>query len=192
MDKSNHNQRQQGQPDTPKGQPDTPNQGRHFHLKNGQLIPETEYQRRVREYRELVFENMPANKIHESRVMLETTYLAAKETLQSPEREVKQLRALFNSVITLHRYFIAWEDSRAKDMEWKRSIEAALREAVTSQTNILQSMENKLDELLNGKPESQGEMLNLVMGTLNDLRTRLEKVEASSMYRQPVRPKQSE
>ena len=48
-----------------------------------------------------------------------------------------------------------------------------------------------VEALLNGKPESQGEMLNLVMGTLNDLRTRLEKVEASSLHRQPVRPKQS-
>ena len=185
MDKSNHNQRQQGQPDTP-------NQGRHFHLKNGQLIPETEYQRRVRQYRELVFENMPANKIRESQVTLETKYLSAKETLQSPEREAEQLRALLDSIITLHRHFIAWEDNRAKDMEWKRSIEVALREAVTMQTNILQSMENKLDELLNGKPESQGEMLNLVMGTLNDLRTRLEKVEASSRHRQPVSPKRPE
>ena len=185
MDESNHNQGQQGHPDTP-------NQERRFHLKNGQLIPETEFQRRVREYRELDLQGLVSNKVYESQVTLNAKYFAAQKELESPQREAEQLRALLDSVITLHRHFIAWEDNRAEDMEWKRSIEATLREAVTRQTNILQSMENKLDELLNGKPESQGEMFNLVMGTLNDLRMRLEKVEASSLHRQPARPKRSE
>ena len=175
MSQSNQNQSQKQQ-----GQENTQTQGRRYQLKNGQMIPETEYQRRVREYRELNLENMVSNKVYDSQIQLEASYFSAQKTLQSPERETKQLRALLDSAITLHHHFIAWEDNRAKDMTWKRSIEAALRKFMVEQTNLLQSMETKLDEQLNGNPESQGEMLNLVMGTLNDLRTRLEKVEASS------------
>ena len=116
MNESNQNQRQQAQPDTP-------NQERRFHLKNGQLIPETEFQRRVREYRELDLQGLVANKMYESQVTLNAKYFAARKELESPQREAEQLRALFDSVITLHRHFIAWEDNRAKDLRWKQAIE---------------------------------------------------------------------
>lgn len=187
MSKNDQNQNQKQL-----GQENIQTQERHYRLKNGQMIPETEYQRRVREYRELSLENISSNKVYDSQVMLEAKYLSAQKTLQSPERETEQLRALLDSSMTLHRHFIAWEDNYAKDMAWKRSIEAGLRNFMAEQTNLLQLIETKLDEQLNGNPESQGGMLNLVMGTLNDLRIRLERVEMSSNSRQLVRPKQPE
>ena len=153
--------------------------GKRVRLKNGKIIPESEYHRRVREYKELWAMGAPLEEMLNSRITLQAEYLEARGTLKSPEREETQMRAIYRAVDTLHNYFITWEEARKEDMAWKRSIEKALREGLNEQTVILQNISEAQEAILSGETSGQGEMMNLVMGTLNEIRERVQALEAS-------------
>ena len=161
--------------------------GKHYRLKSGQLIPETEYQRRVREYRELFMQTLTIDQAERALLEVEAKYHSAEDSLESPKREAEQIRAIFYGLQTLMQYFVTWQDKREEDRRWKDSVENALKKVVEQQTGILQSLETKLDALLNGDSDSQGEMMTLILGILNELRDRLSAVENSKPHRHDAR-----
>ena len=161
--------------------------GKRFRLKNGEMMPETEYQRSVREYKEDYTLGAPLPPMENARINLEAKFLEAERVLKSPQKEKAQLQALFKNQKQLHNYFITWEEARKEDMAWKRSIEKDLREALDEQMTILQNIAEAQEAILNGETSGQGEMMNLVMGTLNEIRERVQALEASRRQKLPAR-----
>ena len=55
---------------------------------------------------------------------------------------------------------------------------------------ILQNIAEAQEAILNGETSGQGEVMNLVMGTLNEIRERVQALEASRRQKLPARDTQ--
>ena len=144
----------------------------------------------TREIREAAMNEIQENQRFSRNPLTEKQMRAMRNTLnQDWEKAQKQeqlasrygemLDVLYKRVHFLTHHLLLWEEQGERDRKWQIAFEDKLNGFMNGATQILQTISEQAHEIIEGIPKSQGEMLGLIMGTLNELRDKVSNLENS-------------
>lgn len=101
------------------------------------------------------------------------------QLLETSQRNEKVLDLLYERIHFLTHHLLIWEEQWERDQKWQKAIEEQLSMFMSGATKILRTVSEQAQEIIDGNPESQGDMMKLIMGTLNELRDKVDGLENS-------------
>lgn len=101
------------------------------------------------------------------------------QLLETSQRNEKVLDLLYERIHFLTHHLLIWEEQWERDQKWQKAIEEQLSMFMSGATKILRTVSEQAQEIIEGNPESQGDMMELIMGTLNELRDKVDGLENS-------------
>lgn len=104
---------------------------------------------------------------------------AQAKLLDTDQRNEKMLILLYERIHYLTHHLLLWEEQWELDQKWQKAIEEQLNIFMAGATKILRTVSEQAQEIIEGSPESQGDMMKLIMGNLNELRDKLSNLENS-------------
>lgn len=99
------------------------------------------------------------------------------EKMDGPERQEKRMNLLYERFHYLNDHLLIWEEERERDRTWKKKIETELSNFMEDADELLKIISEQAQKIMDGDTASQGEMTELIMGTLNELRGRVSGLE---------------
>ena len=122
---------------------------------------------------------LTAKEMRAMRYTLNQDWEKTQQIEQLAARYGEMLEILYMRIHYLTHHFLLWEEQWERDQKWQKAIEDQLNVFMNGATQILQTVSEQAQEIIEGSPKSQGEMMGLIMGTLNELREKVNGLENS-------------